>query len=607
MQTKGYPAGNQHVIDNTSSLSVSNTVWDYCILGFILLCVYGFFLGSHPLLVPDEVRYSEVAREMLVQHQFLTPHLNGIDFFDKPILFYWLQALSMSLFGVNPWAIRLIPMLFGIGGVLVVFGTVRYLFDRLTGWVAAMMLASSPLYFFAAHYANLDLEVAVLITTSLCAFLRSYDPQKIDCDPKWLYVAYFFAGLAVLTKGLIGIVFPIMIIGFWVLFTRQWGLIKKLRMVSGLGLAAVVVLPWLILVAYRNPGFLYYFFYIQQFSRFLTAHFNSIQPVWFYIPVLFLGSFPWILSIKDCIPKKNQPKNPINQFLWIWVGVVFVFFSLPHSKLLGYILPALPPLVMLLSQHYMHSSLRLQRRIILVYVSFLMLVALEMIFLPYELKHQIPQMGEARFIYGAISLLLGLFLAYVLFNTRSLKNKGMDAKNNPYSQGVIEEKTERLALIMGLAWSTIVIYNLILATLLFMPKNWVSTFFPMTQIQDDLRPLLKPTDKLVSYFDYYQALPITFQQPVFIVHHWDTPNLFKKDNWHGEFAYSAQFLQPAAKTWLLSEQQFQALWNSKERVFVWVSRKKLSVFQSKLALTDLCIVSKAQKIVVVTNDKHLCA
>src|SRR5258708_4491212 len=123
----------------------------------LLTCILGVFflslLSSHYLITPDEGRYCEVAREMVVSGDFITPKVNGILFFDKPILFYWLQAASIKLFGATELAVRLWPALFGLMGCLFTYVAGRLLFNRSTGILAALFLAVSPLYYFIAHYA----------------------------------------------------------------------------------------------------------------------------------------------------------------------------------------------------------------------------------------------------------------------------------------------------------------------------------------------------------------------------------------------------------------------------------------------------------------------
>lgn len=565
------------LIQNIISISILDYLW----LSLIILATYAIFLGAHPLLVPDEARYSEVAREMLMNHQFITPQVNGIDFFDKPILFYWLQASAMAIFGVNAWAIRLWPMLFGLIGVLVVFNTCKHLFSRQVAWTAALALASSPLYYFTAHYANLDLEVAVFITASLCFFIRAYQPDTKVLTLTWLYASYAAAGLAVLTKGLIGLAFPIMVIGLWILFTKQWILVARMRIVSGLALILLITLPWFIAVEHYNPGFSYYFFYVQQFLRFLTANFNNIEPFWFYLPVVLVGILPWSIFLFSAIRTYISKKDLQSTFFIVWASSIFIFFSIPHSKLIGYIIPVIPPLAILAGHSYVTATDKMKRAIATSYMIGLMLALIALWVIPVHLRTKLGITLEMQLVYSIVFACLIAVLGYI-------------------------SRIKPRVLFAGLVFTNMVIFNLILASYTFISPTVLNTYFPIKTLTEQLNPILEPTDKVVSYFEYYQDLPMYTGKQVLIVHNWDIPDLAKRDSWRGEFAYSSQYLQPDAKKVLYSPAQFVQLWHSKQRVFVFAPKKKLALLEQTVSQTNICQLGQAAKVILVTNDKNLC-
>ncbi|MFN7097479.1 MAG: ArnT family glycosyltransferase [Gammaproteobacteria bacterium] len=554
---------------------------DYLWLSLIILLTYAIFLVAHPLLVPVEARYSEVAREMLVNHQFITPQVNGIDFFDKPILFYWLQAIAMAVFGVNAWAIRLWPMLFGLFGVLIIFSTCKHLFNRRAAWVMAMMLASSPLYYFTAHYANLDLEVAVLITASLCFFIRAYQHETNTFSAKWLYASYAAAGLAILTKGLIGIAFPIMIIGLWILFTNQWSLLRQTRIAHGLGLILLITLPWFIAVEYVNPGFSYYFFYVQQFLRFLTASFNNREPFWFYLPVVLVGILPWSLYLFMAFKNYIKQKNVISTFFVIWAATIFVFFSIPHSKLIGYIVPAIPPLAVLAGQAYLAAEEKTKKLIANIYMVILELVLIGIWLIPAHLSYFIGFTLTLKLIYSVAFVLLLALLGYISY-------------------------AKPRFIFASLVTINFILFNLVLASYLLIKPIALTHFFPVKELTHQIKPFMQPNDDIISYFDYYQDLPMYTGKQVLMVHHWDKPNLANHDNWRGEFAYAAKYLQPEAKDILLSPEQFNQLWNTKQRLFVFLPVRYLIVLEEAVSPSVVCIIGQANKIMVVTNDNQIC-
>src|SRR5579862_9516747 len=147
-------------------LQVRSTIFKPFLLDLLCLTAligffYYFYLGTYPLFTPDEGRYAEVAREMVATGDYITPRVNGVAFLDKPILYYWLQAAAIHLFGLKEWALRFFPALLGLLSCLVTYSCGCVLFNRRTGLLASLILATSPLYFSGAHYANLDLEMAV--------------------------------------------------------------------------------------------------------------------------------------------------------------------------------------------------------------------------------------------------------------------------------------------------------------------------------------------------------------------------------------------------------------------------------------------------------------
>ena len=202
---------------------------------FLLIVLGGLFfilLGSRPLFTPDEGRYAEIAREMVMRSDYVTPYLNGIKYFEKPILFYWLGAAAIKLGGLNLWSVRSINALLGLLGCLLTYVTARKLYDRMTGLLAAMILGTSVLYFVMAHMVSLDLPVTVFLTMSMYSFLLGSQEPRDRVRRFYLWGASTAAALAVLTKGLIGIVFPIMVISVWMAIMHEWRLLKKLYLPS---------------------------------------------------------------------------------------------------------------------------------------------------------------------------------------------------------------------------------------------------------------------------------------------------------------------------------------------------------------------------------------
>lgn len=306
--------------------------------------------GWRPLMLPDEGRYAGVAREMLLGDPWL-PTLNGLPFFHKPPLMYWIDMAAMSLFGVNPFAARLAPALGGwLMGTALWFALRRRHGARAAG-LALVLLATTPFFFIGAQFANQDMLVAGLISVAVLAFVRALDaapPAR-----RWLVAGWVACALALLAKGLIGVVLPALVIGPWLLAQGRWR--DLLRLLHPLGLLgfALVGLPWFVLMQLRHPGFFDYFVLEQHVRRFAEADFNNAQPFWFYLVVLPVLTLPWALWLPALwrrlrVPGAAGGDPHTGLFVW-WVIAVLGFFSLPNSKLVGYVLPALVPWCALLA------------------------------------------------------------------------------------------------------------------------------------------------------------------------------------------------------------------------------------------------------------------
>lgn len=329
----------------------------------ISLLLYTFQLGNRPLNNPDEGRYASVSYNMILHKDYVTPKVFDAPFLDKPPVYYWLQAGTFKFFGINNTTIRFWPMLAGVTCIAFVYLSSLLLFNRKTAIFASTILATAPVYFFSARYANLDLEVAVFITISLLSFLlgTKFYPSKNGVF--WYLVAYLFAGVGFLTKGLIAILFPILIIGTWIIIFKKWKLILQMQIIPGILIILAIVSPWVYFAMKANNNFIDYFFIYQQFSRFLsTEYFNAKMPFWFYFVVVLVGFGAWsallIGSFKEIKVSIKEKKNNFEYlvFLLIWIVVIFVFFSIPKSKLIGYILPIFPAIAIVIGYCYSHIN-----------------------------------------------------------------------------------------------------------------------------------------------------------------------------------------------------------------------------------------------------------
>jgi 4-amino-4-deoxy-L-arabinose transferase-like glycosyltransferase len=326
-------------------------------LGVALLL--GPHLGRRALWEPDEGRYAEIPREMLATGDFVTPRLNGVKYFEKPPLFYWLEAATMRALGPAEWALRLPPALFALGGCLAVYAAGRRLFGRRAGLLAAAVLATSPLYFAIGQIVILDMAVSVELTAAFLAFLlagREPPGRRLDL---LIWIFWAAAALAVLTKGLIGIVLPGLIIGAWTLLFRRWEITRRIFQPSGVALFLLIAVPWHVLVARANPEFAWFYFVHEHFLRYTTKIHRRYEPFWFFLPILMVGLLPWTVFLPTAVRRARAAQGEereVTDFLLLWAGLIFIFFSFSGSKLVPYILPTVPPLALLLGRAFAVGS-----------------------------------------------------------------------------------------------------------------------------------------------------------------------------------------------------------------------------------------------------------
>ena len=309
---------------------------------------------ARPLLLPDEGRYVGVAWEMLRSGDWLVPTVNGLPFLHKPPLFYWITAASMSLFGANAWAARAAPLLGACLGAVALYAFVRrWAGERHAHWTILALLAQ-PLFYIGGQFANLDMLVAGCITATivLLAHAALCSERDLPCGNA-LLAAYACAALGVLAKGLIGAVLPALVIWAWLATLHRWRLLPRLMSLRAGALFALVAAPWFILMQREFPGFLHYFFVVQHFKRFAGSGFNNVEPLWFYPAVLLLFGLPWLPWACRLLARGAPAaswRDPVRRLMWLWIAVVVLFFSVPQSKLIGYVLPAVPPLAFVLAE-----------------------------------------------------------------------------------------------------------------------------------------------------------------------------------------------------------------------------------------------------------------
>ncbi|WP_334033816.1 glycosyltransferase family 39 protein [Burkholderia cepacia] len=385
-------------------------------------------LGLRHLIPSDEGRYAEMAREMFVTGDWITPRYNGYKYFEKPPLQTWMNALTFAWFGIGEWQARLYTALASFAGVLLVGFTGARLFNPLSGFLAAVVLAASPYWNLMGHFNALDMGLAFWMALSLCSLLLAQRPGLRPAAARgWMWACWAAMAFAVLSKGLVGLILPGAVLVLYTLIARDWALWKRLYLVSGLVIFFAIVTPWFVLVQQRNPEFFNFFFIVQQFRRYLTPEQNRPGPLYYFVPVLLVGFLPWLSvawqSIRHALRMPRQPNgfSPMLVLL-IWSAFIFLFFSASHSKLISYVLPVAPALALIIGAYLPLMTADRFRRHLLGYLVFFVAAAFGIIFLAYQGDARTPNALYRAFqmwLYAGLAVAAALTLAAAWLNRRA--------------------------------------------------------------------------------------------------------------------------------------------------------------------------------------------
>jgi 4-amino-4-deoxy-L-arabinose transferase-like glycosyltransferase len=302
-----------------------------------------------PLAEPDEGRYAEIPREMLATGNWVIPHLNDIPYLEKPPLQYWATAALYGVLGVHSWVSRLWNLALGLVLIYAMWRVGRRILNESAGRLAALITASGLLYAAMGQINTLDMGLSCLMSGALLALLSW---NRVDTQLRWLWLAWLLLGLAVLQKGLVGVVLPGFALALYVLIQRDWRLLAQLRLPLGLLVVLAVNVPWWWLAQSREPGFVNWFFVHEHFTRFTTTEHGRSQPWWYFPVLLVLGLLPWLVptarGVLNGWRKGSATQGlAVERLLLIWAAAIFIFYAPSGSKLAPYILPMMPPLALL--------------------------------------------------------------------------------------------------------------------------------------------------------------------------------------------------------------------------------------------------------------------
>jgi 4-amino-4-deoxy-L-arabinose transferase-like glycosyltransferase len=368
------------------------------------VCYFFFFfgLGAFGLTGADEPRYAQIAREMLGRHDWIVPTLNGSPWLEKPALLFWKMMNSYSIFGVSDWAARIPAAVHATAVVVGIFFFMRR-FRFASELDAAMIAASSAGMIGFGRGASTDMLVsAPFALAMMCWWTWHQTPKKL-----WLLLFYGLLGIGALAKGPVAPALAVLVVGGYAVLRRDGKIFLRTLSVTGFLLFAAIVLPWYLAVQHKVPQFFRVFFIEHNLERFGTNLYQHSQPFWYYIPVFLLAALPWtFFALPALIEAGRQAFNrwranqesPIidadvddglPSFLFIWIVVPIVFFSISRAKLPGYILPAIPAAA-LLTADYVHRLKAIPRLLTSLHALVCAVLMVGALMAPFAMAKQAP-------------------------------------------------------------------------------------------------------------------------------------------------------------------------------------------------------------------------
>jgi 4-amino-4-deoxy-L-arabinose transferase-like glycosyltransferase len=314
----------------------------------VLAAVWLITIQIRPMLDPDEGRYAEIPREMVASGDWITPRLDGLKYFEKPVLQYWATAALYTVVGLSNWSSRLWTVGLAFACLPLIYGWLARLYDRRAALAAVAILAMSPYFGIVGHLDLLDASFTFWMCAAVLAFaLAQCAPRSSREERNGMLVCWATAALAVMTKGIVVFVLAGGALIAYSAVERDIRLWQRLHVALGVPLFLVIAAPWFILVSLRNSDFASFFFVHEHFQRFLTKEAQRVEPWWYFLALLLLGALPWGVALARASwaawkeSSLNSNFKPL-KFLLLFSAVTLVFFSISSSKLATYILPIFP-------------------------------------------------------------------------------------------------------------------------------------------------------------------------------------------------------------------------------------------------------------------------
>lgn len=342
---------------------------------FLAACTLFFAeLGKYPLFNPDEALYAEPAREMLEIGDYITTYLNYVVRFTKPPVAIWGQAISILVFGCNEFAVRFFGAASGALLVAATYWTAEILIGRRAAIVSSLALCTAPLFVGTAREAITDMPLSFFSAASMFCFFMAIRLQK----PPLLYLAYALTGLAVMTKGPVGVVLPVGILAVYHFLKQDWKeALRFYRPLSGIAIVGLISLPWFITEIVITGGAYFNDFIMKEnFQRFTSVVDSHKGAWWYHIAAMMGGFFPWSVFVPQAILTSimwdklrarwtnSGPLSILHSYRGLtlsedlglycscWALVTLAFYSISVSKLLPYTLPAFPAIAVIIALEF---------------------------------------------------------------------------------------------------------------------------------------------------------------------------------------------------------------------------------------------------------------
>jgi 4-amino-4-deoxy-L-arabinose transferase-like glycosyltransferase len=550
-----------------------------------------------PLLDDADSVHAEAAREMLVRHDWTTLYIDGVRYLEKAPLLYWGMAASYKVFGVSDWAARVPLILAELALLLATYSLgKRTMGERAGFWAAVVMTLSIGPYLFTRILIP-DMLIPLWLTLGFDFFLRTLDEERPSIASCWGLA--ITVALNVLTKGLIGIVFPAAIIGIYLILTGNLKHLLRMRLVSSLAVLLMIAAPWHIAAAIENPpagqarGFLWFYFVNEHFLRYLgkrIPHDYDTVPLLLFWALMFLWLFPWsaflLQSLKNVPHRWSELRGVMNRrqrallLFAIWAVVILLFFSF-STRQEYYAVPALPPLALLIGgwlqqedDSAQDSRLRRAGRIgsmVLVIIGSMVLIAT--LFLLAQSKATAADSDLADLLkknpteyalaFGHIFDLtpraLGLFRV-------PLATFGIAL----FAGSLLSLLYRRRSFAAAANWALAVM----MVFVLFAVHQGLVMFSPILsskKLADAIEQEIRPGDVIVSYGTYEDASTINFyvRQPIHVVN----------TRTEGDLNYGSLF--PDAPAIFEDDASLAKLWKGPGRVFLWVEEGNIPAYISQ--------------------------